>query len=376
MGLAVAGGAAHVVFSSVRAGTAPELWTRARQAVVEVDGLDNKGNLLKTGTAFFVNQDGLAVTTRRVVEGVSHVLGVSGTGAHYSCERVAYAAPGVDLALIKFAAANVTSLPLGDSRQAVEGQKIVLAGPPGGLPGTDSDGVISEFLDHRRLMKITAPVWPGASGAPVLNQKGEVIAVAVNGTTGDGQGSSLAIPAELVSAALLMDGARRQAAVVPPTATPTPTSIFSPAPAPASQESAPPPAAGFDPARPIGKFMQAFMHSWNSGAGLSEIDFYADRAHYCGEDLTRATLAKRAAAYNARWPKRKFWLIDNPVIERVSDSLERVRLKAGFAVENAQRRVKGEATYNIDLVPTGDSFRVTSLEEQITRRDSQPVASR
>src|SRR5690348_8610170 len=171
----VAWGAAYLLFLDAQASTISETWTRAKQAVVEIDALDNNGNLLKTGTGFFVNGDGLAITARHVVEGTSHVVGVSAGGTHYACQRVAYAPSGVNLALIKFDAPNVSYLPLGSSRNAAEGQTVLVAGPPSGLPGTDSNGVISGFPDHHRLIQITAPIWPGSSGSPVLNRKGEVI---------------------------------------------------------------------------------------------------------------------------------------------------------------------------------------------------------
>ena len=134
--------------------------------------------------------------------------------------------------------------------------------------------------------------------------------------------------------------------------------------------------AGFDASNPIGKFMQAFMHSWNSGTGLAEVDFYADRARYDGQEVRRSVIAKKAATYNARWPKRSFWLIGAPTVETVDDSVRRVHLKAGFSVENTRRRVTGEAIYTVDVAPAGDTYQVTALDEQITKRDSYPVAGR
>src|SRR5690242_13598806 len=145
VGALIAWDAAGLFSSTCRADTVYEIRARAKRAVIEVDALDAQGNLLRTGTAFFVSQDGLAVTNHHIVEGAPRIIGVSGGGEHYACERVAYAPSGVDLALLKFAAAGVPYLSLGSSRSAVEGQGVLVVGPPSGLPGTDSNGVISGF---------------------------------------------------------------------------------------------------------------------------------------------------------------------------------------------------------------------------------------
>jgi hypothetical protein len=133
-----------------------------------------------------------------------------------------------------------------------------------------------------------------------------------------------------------------------------------------------PPAATAQAADRLGPFLQAFLRSWGSGTGVSQVEFYAERARYDGKERSRAAIAQEAAAYNARWPKRSFWLLDPPTVETLDGPVHRVRLRAGFAVENDARRVTGEATYQIDLVPRGAAFEVVGLEEQITKRESHP----
>jgi hypothetical protein len=100
-----------------------------------------------------------------------------------------------------------------------------------------------------------------------------------------------------------------------------------------------------------------FPESWGSESGVSEVDFYAERARYDGKERSRAAIAQEAAAYNARWPKRSFWPLGSPAVETLDGPVHRVRLRAGFAVENDARRVTGEATYQIDLVPRGRPLR-------------------
>jgi hypothetical protein len=122
----------------------------------------------------------------------------------------------------------------------------------------------------------------------------------------------------------------------------------------------------------VGRFMQTFLQSWSSGTGVSDVDFYADRARYDGREVSRSVIAREEAAYNARWPKRSFRLLGPPKVEVVSGSVHRVQLKVAFEVENANRHVRGEASYQVELAAVGNTFRVLGLDEQITKRVSHP----
>jgi hypothetical protein len=282
---------------------------------------------------------------------------------------------------------------LGSSRSAAEGQRVWIIGNPGGLPGTDSAGEISAFLNRGQLIQITGPLWPGSSGSPVLDRNGKVIGVAV-GPQVEGQTLNFAIPAEFVSAALL-SATRSQNEGAPPVAAAPPAST-PPAPVPAPThipeakvtqdriDRSPPAPAPTPPHIPetkvaedrIGRFLQDFMRSWNSGTGVSDVNFYADRARYDGRKVSRSVIAREEAAYNARWPKRRFWLISTPTVETVDGSVQRVHLRAGFAVGDGKRYVTGEAAYQIDLVAVGDTFQVVGLDEQITKRDASLRSNR
>ena len=74
----------------------------------------------------------------------------------------------------------------------------MLFGNPQGLEGTFSQGIVSSIrvLGADKILQITAPISPGSSGGPVLNEKGQVIGVSV-ATFRGGQNLNFAIPSKL-----------------------------------------------------------------------------------------------------------------------------------------------------------------------------------
>jgi serine protease Do len=57
---------------------------------------------------------------------------------------------------------------------------VIVIGNPTDLAGTASDGIISAFREKRSLVQITAPISPGSSGSPVMDEDGQVIGVATH----------------------------------------------------------------------------------------------------------------------------------------------------------------------------------------------------
>jgi S1-C subfamily serine protease len=89
-----------------------------------------------------------------------------------------------------------------------------------GLEGTVSEGIISAFRAGRTLIQITAPISPGSSGSPVLDESGQVIGMAIL-VYREGQNLNFAISSETIRDAIT------KSAVVTPTpsvsaATPAP----------------------------------------------------------------------------------------------------------------------------------------------------------
>ena len=100
-------------------------------------------------------------------------------------------------------------LALGQSTGKVEGERVIVIGNPTGLTGTASDGIISAFRKDPDYIQITAPVSPGSSGSPVMDETGKVIGVATWQRT-EGQNLNFAIPAETVVQAIASIGTNKK----------------------------------------------------------------------------------------------------------------------------------------------------------------------
>ena len=144
-----------------------------KPAVCVVTASDDSGKMRDFGTGFFISQDGLFVTNKHVVEGAEQVTIKAPNGDKFKCTGILAEPPGVDLAVLKIDASGMTTVELGDSTDLVEGQRVLAIGTPEGLEGTVSDGIVAAIRNNPRMIQITAPISPGSSGSPVLDEAGK-----------------------------------------------------------------------------------------------------------------------------------------------------------------------------------------------------------
>ena len=205
----------------LRADTIPEIVARAKPAIVQLVTLDQNRQPLRSGTGFFVSGDGYLLTNNHVVEGGSYVTARTSSGAVYPFEAIVVRSTDPDIAEVKFTTTDVPHLQLGSSAATIEGQKVLVIGNPEGLQGTVSDGIVSAFRDNRAYIQITAPISPGSSGSPVLDESGQVIGMATL-VFREGQNLNFAISSERIKHFLLYEINQPQAQ-----ATPCPTPLAS-----------------------------------------------------------------------------------------------------------------------------------------------------
>lgn len=131
------------------------------------------------GSGFFIDKNTL-VTNYHVIEGTEYLeLKIAGNETVYKGAKVVKASPEYDLAIVQ-TKQDFSAFEIVDCSKVEIGAKIYTIGNPRGLEGTISDGILSgkRNNDGIEYLQITAPISPGNSGGPVLNDKGEVIGVA------------------------------------------------------------------------------------------------------------------------------------------------------------------------------------------------------
>ena len=150
---------------------------------VRIIGRDANGNELVLGSGFFVRPDQVA-TDFHVVH-ASDLIGVrrfeqGARSANHLLEVLLLKTDKArHMAILQVEKAGVKPLPLGNSEKVDIGVKIFVLRDPLGRESQFSEGKISDIMDKEgvRYFQFDAPVSPGSSGGPMVNSRGEVIAV-------------------------------------------------------------------------------------------------------------------------------------------------------------------------------------------------------
>ena len=127
------------------------------------------------GSGFFVERDKI-VTNFHVVEGATEITAKRvDTETVYTIEGITAFDVENDLVVLKIAEEDTPFL-LGDSEIVRKGEQICAVGYLG-KKGNRVAGTVRGIRNGDSWLRIKAPLKPGWSGCPVLNNKGEVIAV-------------------------------------------------------------------------------------------------------------------------------------------------------------------------------------------------------
>jgi hypothetical protein len=203
---------AQLITISVGAQTAVSIARQYSGSVVTILTEDANRQSLALGSGFIVG-NGKVVTNYHVIEGARYATAVTASGGKFPIDGV-FAHSGLhDLAVLSAPGLNA-SVTLSTIPTEV-GERIYAIGSPEGLSNSISEGIVSgnRVLNGVQMIQITAAISPGSSGGPVINEKGNVIGVAVGAFT-SGQSLNFAIPSDLISP-LLNSGTAAQLSSLP-----------------------------------------------------------------------------------------------------------------------------------------------------------------
>ena len=177
----------------------PKLIRRVRPAVATVHTYDSRGGDLVQGSGFFITREGALITARHVVKEAARILVTTWDGRNWPATVAGEDAEN-DVALLAVQVPRpVSTLPVRPGLPDV-GESILVVGSPLGFSDSASDGIVSAVrqVDGIGLvLQMTAPISSGSSGSPVLNRKGQVIAIA-RSQRDEGQNLNFAVPADAI----------------------------------------------------------------------------------------------------------------------------------------------------------------------------------
>jgi len=172
-----------------------DIASRTSAAAVSIKTKDKEGKELGMGSGFIISGDGIIATNFHVLES-AYQAEVKVGESQFKEAYLIKGSQNLDIALLKIDAKNLSALPIGNSDSLVGGQFIVVLGNPWGFERSVSSGIISGIRSKGdiKLLQMTAPVSPGSSGGPVINEYGEVIGITTIASFFLAQNLNFAIP--------------------------------------------------------------------------------------------------------------------------------------------------------------------------------------
>lgn len=150
-----------------------------KKAVVSIEGSNKKG------TGFNIAADGYLITNFHVIENMNPIVVYFPDGQIFNA-TIVHEYPKVDLAFLEIEGENLPVLSLANDDRLIEGDAVFVVGNPLGFYQIANKGEMIGLKGVTSIevpvLAITAPIYRGNSGSPVINKDGKVVGV-VFGTT-------------------------------------------------------------------------------------------------------------------------------------------------------------------------------------------------
>lgn len=178
--------------------SAEEIYTKISPSVVEICAESTTDT--RTGTGFFLDDNGTVVTNYHVIESCQIAKITLTNGSSYQVTAVKGYDANRDIAILSTKCTISTPLSIRKT-PANTGEKVYALGSSLGLTGSLSDGIVSAVnreVEGNSYIQTTAPISQGNSGGPLVDAKGNVVGIICASFT-DGQNLNLAIPINVLN---------------------------------------------------------------------------------------------------------------------------------------------------------------------------------
>ena len=154
----------------------------AENATFVIYTFDEHGSPAGSGSGFFIDKDGIGITNYHVLDKSMKAVIKLKNGQEYEIDKVLASDKKWDIAkfsILNEDKANFSYLEF-SNKDIEQGDKVYNLGAPMGLEQTFADGRVSSIRSdsHGQVAQVTIPISSGSSGSPIMNESGEVVAVA------------------------------------------------------------------------------------------------------------------------------------------------------------------------------------------------------
>ena len=175
---------------------------------IEVKGLDGDSQ----GSGFVVSEDGLLVTNVHVLAGATKAGATFPNGQQNEIIGTYHIDEARDICIAQLSSAATVPIRLADSLPR-KGEKVTALGSPMGLSFTVTTGIVSAIRENfandigdesakGTWVQVDAALSPGNSGGPLINSRGEVVAMSTRASFGRAQNLNFGISIADIKAAI------------------------------------------------------------------------------------------------------------------------------------------------------------------------------
>lgn len=162
--------------------TIKEIIADTKQATFTIYTYDEYGSPSGSGSGFFIDENGTGITNYHVLVGATKAIIKTADSIEYEIKEILASDKKWDVAkfVVDKPEDKAFSYLVFANAMVEQGDKVYNISAPLGLEHTVSEGIVSSLREdsHGKVVQITAPISPGSSGSAILNEKGDVIAIA------------------------------------------------------------------------------------------------------------------------------------------------------------------------------------------------------